>query len=79
MYLVIERHTMDDLPIGLFETRAEAVKFAAEFTEPQSEKTVDRLGFDCTTPCNISIVRFRGSRPQSMSCVRSYDDEPATA
>lgn len=78
MYLVLLRHTMDDLPVRLCKTRAEANEVAVNLDEMPSDGIRDLFGTDCSTPVNVCIVRFNDSGvPVKMNCVRNFDDEPA--
>lgn len=66
-YLVWLRHTMDDLPIGLFphtaKGKAEACIFAGETKPMPTAKIRKVLGVDCSTPVCVSVVEFVGGKP----------------
>lgn len=72
-YLVLLNHTMDDLPIGLFETSEAAEAFAKRARPMPAKRIRDIFGSDCSTPCCVSIVQFRNGRPVSDCLAKSFN------
>jgi hypothetical protein len=77
MFLVLHRCTMDDLPVALFPTKAEAVDFADSLEEMPSEEIQQLFRLDSTTPISVAIVEFSGSRPIHVCFARSFEEESA--
>lgn len=76
MHLVVLRHTMDDLPLRLFDNLLQASEYASKVNWFPSEEVRDILHADCSTPCCICIVTFDNSGElESNQIVRSYYDE----
>lgn len=73
-FLVVLVHTMDDLPVGLFATRQEAVEYADAHPEMPTEAELDVFPTDCSTPCNLSVVEFRGGMPVKIELIRLLDE-----
>lgn len=76
-YLVILSHTMDDIPIRLFEDRDEALAFADGLPWEAPSDLMQRLELpDCSTPASVTIVVFNNEGlPISRVIVKEYDDE----
>lgn len=75
MFLVLLRHSSDDLPLFLTADRTAAIEFAkaAPWEPPQEVCDVFRL--DATTPCSICVVEFgTDGKPKKVIACRSYDD-----
>ena len=62
-WLVLLRHGMDDIPVRLFNTLAEAQKYASERKPYLS--TQEEYLFDCSpsTPIKVTIVEFKNNLP----------------
>lgn len=74
-YVVLLRHTMDDLPLALFGSHADAVAFAKTVDWMPTDKVRDILGTDCSTPCVIAIAEFREGLLYSLEIVRDIEQE----
>lgn len=74
-YLVLLRHCMDDIPVGLYANEKDAEEAAMRHGWDATHEEQGVLELDCDTPCNISIVRFMGGRPVKLRIVRHYKDE----
>jgi hypothetical protein len=78
---------MDDIPIGLFNTRKEALTFARKADDMPTQKNRQLFNTDCSTPVGIGIAKFvkaktnAGMFPQEFEMVRIFEDEdePAAA
>lgn len=80
LYLIRVRHTMDDIPLAICATEAEAVEIAkAASWDAPPELLRCNVVPDCSTPCAIDIVEFTDGKPTSARIVRSYEDEPEPA
>lgn len=75
-FLVVSRMTMDDVPMGLFDTRFQAEQFIAELTEESIIKAAgDVMGVKVIDPgVMVCVVEFRDGRPLEIEIVR-YDEE----
>jgi hypothetical protein len=74
-YLVVLRHEMDDLPVGLFATQKEAAKCAANLDEMPTTFIRDFYQTDCSTPCSVAIVKFSDGEPWQFETVRDFEKE----
>lgn len=80
MYLVVLRHTMDDLPVRLCKTREEAELAASRLAWEPNAAERNVFHTDCSTPTSIAIVAYDGhGLPRTMDVVRTFDEETATA
>lgn len=76
MYLVVLQHSMDDIPLGLYDTKDEAIAKASRSSWYPSSQLQERLNLsDCTTPYLMSIVTFKNGQPISREIIRSYEEE----
>lgn len=84
MYLVVLQHSMDDLPVRLFEIRAEAIEYISRMTWESGEEMASLLNVDCTTPQVISLIEFKIAgvsdqgdewSPVSREVVRDFEKE----
>ena len=76
LYLVMLSHSMDDIPLAIFEKVSDAVEFAKDASWEVPEDIADALNTpDCSTPNVISVVMFVDGVPASRDVIRSYDDE----
>lgn len=73
-YVVIWRHTMDDVPVGLFSDRAEAIKVAETMTRRAAKATADALGFEVSTPVCFTVVHFEKGKAVDFLSVDRDDD-----
>jgi hypothetical protein len=73
-YLVIWRHTMDDIPIGLFADYDEAYKFACTISQKNGYEIAKKLDIDCSTPVCFAICSFVSGAPSYFEFVTRKDD-----
>jgi hypothetical protein len=73
-YLVIWRHTMDDVPVGLFADREEAFKVAKTMSRRAATNVDDRLGFGFSTPVCFVVVPFKNGKAVGYHDVDREDD-----
>lgn len=73
-YLVIWRHTMDDVPVGLFADRAEAFTVAQTMSKRAAGAAAIRLGFEVSTPVCFTIVHFEKGRAVDFLSIDRDDD-----
>ena len=74
-FLVVLRHMMDDLPVGLFETRAEAVAYAKAISPMPGEWDKAVFNIECQTPISVFVAEFRDCFAKSFVMVRDFEDE----
>lgn len=70
LFLVMVRATMDDLPLRLFKSRKEALKYTDGDLTEDTDKAVKHLGYDMTSLCCIVIVEFRDGFAYNMEIIR---------
>lgn len=73
-YLVIWRHTMDDIPVGLFANKEEALAFAETMSFRAGYTVAKKLEIDCATPVCFVVCRFVGGKPEELIYVGREDD-----
>lgn len=75
-YAVFLCHSMDDVPLRLFDDRDAAFDFAktAGWDPPETMMKVMQLP-KISTPTCITIVTFRDGEPISRVVVRAFEDE----
>ena len=73
-YLVIWRHTMDDVPVGLYSTRAAALKAAKTMSFFYSYAQAHALDIDCETPICFAVVCFKDGQAKQIIHVDREDD-----
>lgn len=73
-YLIVWRHTMDDVPVGLFANRAEAFKVAETMRRPIGRAITKLLDIDCNTPICFTVVQFENGKPVDIIGVDRKDD-----
>lgn len=73
-FVVIWRHTMDDVPVGLFRTKAAAIKAANKTSFRAGYATARKLDLDCTTPVCFAVVEFDNGKAKEMIAVDRDDD-----
>ena len=74
-YLVVIRHSCDDIPLLLTGSLAEAMQFASQVDEDDGEDEKAFLGIDATTPVCVSVMHFVGGRVAKIECGKCFDDE----
>jgi len=70
MYLVMLRHTLDDLPVYLTPGYADARRFAEQVDATPSQQIRNVYNTDCSTPCSVFVVTFEDGRPVKVEYVR---------
>jgi hypothetical protein len=73
-YLVVWRHTMDDVPVGLFKTKEAAIEAAEKMSFRVANACAKRLDIDCRTPVCFAVVSFAFGQPGQMIIVDRNDD-----
>ncbi len=77
-FLVVCRHTMDDIPIHLCESREEALVRAGALDVDSEEHPInpEYWDTDASTPCSVAIIEFNDAGiPVKIEVVRSFDSE----
>jgi hypothetical protein len=72
-FLVLLRHTMDDLPITLCETLEQAEKIARNVEKMPNDWIRAVYNSDCSMPCNVSVVEFRHGQPSCCWVLRMFE------
>ena len=78
MYLVLQRCTMDDIPIGLFNSQsiAEDAASTVPIWGPRVKAACKALEIDPTTPVNTAVLRFNpDGTPRGMKIIHTYTDK----
>ncbi len=73
-YLVVWRHTMDDVPVGLFKHKKDAIDAAKNMSFRTGYACAKRVDIDCRTPVCFAVVPFTAGRPGKMIFVDREDD-----
>lgn len=73
-YLVMWRHTMDDVPVALFANKSDAIEFAETTSFRASYTVAKKLDIDCATPVCFVVCRFVGGKPTEIIYVDRGDD-----
>lgn len=73
-YLVVWRHTMDDVPLGLYANEKDAKKMAEKTTFKQGYAIARRLGIDCGTPVCFAYTVFKDGVATDLVFVTRKDD-----
>lgn len=73
-YLVIWRHTMDDVPLGLFRTKDAAMEAAKKTSFRAGYAAAKKLDIDCRTPVCFAVIGFDNGKPTEMFIVDRPDD-----
>jgi hypothetical protein len=73
-FLVVWRHTMDDVPLGLFADEKEAIKVATTITWRQSYDIARKLDIDCSTPVCFAYATFKNGIASAFTVVDRKDD-----
>ncbi len=61
-FLVMLRHSMDDLPLFLTGDREEAMDFARKVTEDSGEHEKEVLRLDASTPISAQVYEFKDGK-----------------
>jgi hypothetical protein len=69
-FLVLFVHTMDDIPIGLFSTHAEAVAFGMD--QPRNLEVPRWWPADCSTPVHVAVVEFIDGKPNAYVIIKDF-------
>lgn len=76
MYLVVLQHSMDDIPLGLYDTKEKAIDRIKRAGWYPSSTLLRRLELsNCTTPYLMSVVTFKNGQPISREIIRNYEEE----
>ena len=73
-YLVVWRHTMDDVPLGLFRTKARALACAKKISFSAGYAVARKLGIDCRTPVCFAVIKFDNGGATEMTVIDRDDD-----
>lgn len=73
-YLVVWRHTMDDVPVGLFKTKRDALAAANKTSFRAGYAAAKKLGIYCRTPVCFAVIGFDNGKPTEMLFVDRPDD-----
>ena len=73
-FVVIWRHNMDDVPVGLFKTEKEALAAAKKISLRSAYAVAKKLDIDCRTPVCFAVVAFKDGRPAGMTIIDRPDD-----
>ena len=73
-YLVVWRHTMDDVPVGLFKTKTEALAAANTTSFRAGYAAAKKLDIDCRTPVCFAVIEFDHGKPTEMITIDRPDD-----
>jgi hypothetical protein len=75
MYLVMLRHSEDDIPLRLFNDQESAVEFAKTVGEDDGEREKRILSIDATTPICVAIYHFQDGVMESVDVVKDFDGD----
>lgn len=73
-FLVVWRHTMDDVPVGLFRTKEAAIAAANKTSFRAGYAAAKKLDIDCRTPVCFAVIGFDNGKPTEMFVVDRPDD-----
>lgn len=73
-YLVVWRHHMDDVPVGLFSTKESAMEAAKKMSFRTGYAAAKKLDIDCRTPVCFAVIGFDNGKPTEMFVVDRPDD-----
>jgi len=74
-FLVVLRHTMDDLPVALFDNWEAALEYAMAIKGMPCNWDREVFNTDCSTPCAVAIATFKNSFVAQFDIVRTLDDD----
>jgi hypothetical protein len=69
-FVLMLRHTLDDMPVGLFQTYRDALIAAENRDWDLTANEEDIFAFDATTPNNMAVIEFKDGAPVKMTIVR---------
>lgn len=72
-YMVVLRHSHDDLPLLITSDPVEAADFAKAIIEDDGENEKQILGIDCCSPSCVAIYRFVGGKLVGWDNVRDLN------
>jgi hypothetical protein len=73
-YLVVWRHTMDDIPVGLYADEKDAIKAAETMTWKHCYAVARRLDIDASTPVCFAYTEFKDGVATAFRFVDRKDD-----
>ena len=67
-FLVLLRHTMDDLPVAVYDNKKDALfeakRIAGDNLNGMPTEAIRKVySTDCSTPCVVCVVEFREGKP----------------
>ena len=71
-FLVELIHTMDDLPIRLCKTKAEAIRIAKRTAAMPTQKVREVFTTDASTPICVNVTEFRDGVPIKRERVKCF-------
>lgn len=78
-YLVVLRHSMDDLPLMLLSSHDEAVGAATVVQPGDGENVKSLLSIDASTPICVWVYSFRGGQMVEAEKVKEFAEESSAA
>lgn len=73
-YLVVWRHTMDDVPLGLFRTKERALAYAKKISFRAGYAVARKLDIGCRTPVCFAVIKFDNGGATEMTIIDRRDD-----
>jgi hypothetical protein len=73
-YLVVWRHGMDDVPVGLYDSFLAAMSVAKNMSHRAGYAAAKKLDIDCSTPVCFAVVGFDKGKPVEMFIADRNDD-----
>jgi hypothetical protein len=73
-YVVVWRHTMDDIPLGLYADEKDAIKVATTITWKQAYAVARRLDISASTPVCFAYAAFKAGLATTFTIVERKDD-----
>jgi hypothetical protein len=77
-FLVVLLHTMDDIPVSLHATRAEAEAAAQACPSMPSDSLMESIGCATSEPVCVSIIEFVEGEPVSMGPAKYFHESIPT-
>lgn len=73
-WIVVIRCTMDEVPVGLYATKREAMAVAVNIDTEDAATAIARRHSDCdpTSPVNVSLLPFRNGVPRGYTVVHDF-------
>lgn len=76
MFLVVLRHSMDDIPVAIYGSRGEAEQRIASLSWDVSDWHREHFHSDASTPISMGVMQFDcKGQPVHYEAVRSFEDE----